>query len=100
MTYTSLPGKNSQALNTFLGVGIDIQFQDGPIQEYGTNGTTNEEIIQLIIDRISSLNDMLDGKYRCRENSLAITKLEEAKMWLEHRTQKRKERGVEGTDQV
>jgi hypothetical protein len=35
-------------------------------------------------------------KFRCRENSLAITKLEEALMWLEKRTADREARKVEG----
>lgn len=34
---------------------------------------------------------------RCRENSMAITKLEEALLWLRKRTMGREQRGVEGT---
>lgn len=57
------------------------------------NGTTNEEVLRVLIDRIQSLNQ----KAPCRENSIVITKLEEALMWLEKRTAERKSRGVEGT---
>jgi hypothetical protein len=46
---------------------------------------------------------MLEGlneKYPCRENAVAITKLDEALLWLEKRTRVRIERGVEGTNQL
>lgn len=35
-------------------------------------------------------------KHPCRENSIAITKLEEALIWLDKRKKDRIERGVEG----
>ena len=60
------------------------------------DGTTNEEVLAMLIDRMNFLN----GKFPCRENSLAITKLEEALMWLNKRTENRTARGVEGTNQV
>lgn len=56
------------------------------------NGTTNEEVLKVLIDRLYSLQ----SKFSCRENSIAITKLEEALMWLNKRTQDRVNRGVEG----
>lgn len=59
------------------------------------DGTTNEEVIEVLIDRLNYLN----AKFPCRENSLAITKLEEALMWLNKRTSDRLKRGVEGTNQ-
>ena len=59
------------------------------------NGTTNEEVIACLIDRITWLNS---GPWSCKENACAITKLEEALMWLNARTAKRQARGVEGTD--
>lgn len=58
------------------------------------DGTTNEEVLKVLIDRMYSLQ----AKQSCRENSIVITKLEEALMWLEKRTADRKSRGVEGTD--
>ena len=60
------------------------------------NGTTNEEVLKVLINRIQFLNN----KFPCRENSLVITKLEESLMWLEKRTADRKSRGVEGQDKV
>lgn len=57
-----------------------------------TNGTTNEEVLQVLIDRMN----YLQGKFPCRENAIVITKLEESLMWLIKRTQDRLKRGVEG----
>lgn len=93
-----MSGGNSPALHHFKGIGLDLHFQDGPIRDFGINGTTNEDVIQVLIDRLNSLNDMQNRKYACRENSLAITKLEEALHWLHARTATRLNRGVEGTD--
>jgi hypothetical protein len=42
----------------------------------------------------------LNSKFPCRENSMTITKLDEALMWQQKRTQDRIERGVEGTNNV
>ena len=57
------------------------------------DGTTNEEVLRVLIDRIQYLN----GKFPCRENSIVITKLEESLMWLNKRTADRIARGVEGS---
>lgn len=56
------------------------------------NGTTNEEVLRVLIDRMKSLQ----AKFPCRENAIVTTKLEESLMWLEKRTADRKARGVEG----
>ena len=56
------------------------------------DGTTNEEVILMLVDRLRFLN----GEYSCRENSLAITHLEEALHWLYARNLEREVRGVEG----
>lgn len=71
-----------------------IKFQMGPVKENGVNGIHNEDLIVIAIDRLHHLNQ---GNFLCRENSLAITKLEEALMWLRKRTEDRERRGVEGT---
>lgn len=73
-----------------------VNFQKGPIKENGVNGCHNEDLIAIVIDRLQCLNQ---GDFACRENSIAITKLEEAMMWLNKRTADRKARGVEGTSQ-
>ena len=56
------------------------------------NGTTNEEVLAMLIDRMN----YLQAKFPCRENALVITKLEESLMWLNKRTADRLARGVEG----
>mgnify|MGYP001575771354 CR=1 FL=1 len=56
------------------------------------NGTTIEEMLCVSIERLQDLN----GRFPCRENSIAITKLQEAWMWLTERTADRVRRGVEG----
>ena len=61
------------------------------------DGVTNEEVLRVLIHRLNKLNS---GAFRCRENSVAITKLEEALMWLNKRTEDRVARKVEGTHQV
>lgn len=56
------------------------------------DGTTNEEVLKALIDRLQYLN----GKFPCRENAIVITKLEESLMWLNKRTADRLARNVEG----
>lgn len=56
------------------------------------NGTTLEEMLRVTIERLKDLN----LRFPCRENSIVITKIEEALMWLNKRTEDRKARGVEG----
>lgn len=69
-----------------------LQFQHGTISENGRNGIFNEELIELLILRLQHFNST---EMKCRENSLAITKLEEALHWLNHRTALREAQGVE-----
>ena len=55
-----------------------------------SDGTTNEELMEVLINRIS----YLQSKFPCRENALTITKLEEALMWQNKRTADRLKRKV------
>lgn len=74
-----------------------ISFQNGPIKENGVNGVTQEALLAICIDRLRAFQA---GKFACRENAIALTKLEEAQHWLLHRTRARMARGVEGTHAV
>lgn len=74
-----------------------IKFQKGPIKEAGINGVANEDLILMVITRLQQFQA---SPYQCRENALALTKLEEAVMWLRKRTMDREARGVEGTHNV
>jgi hypothetical protein len=69
-----------------------ILFQNG-VEPLEINGTTNEQVIELLLQRLRRFNE---GPFRCRENSLAITHLEEARFWLWERTRVRQEQAVEG----
>lgn len=71
-----------------------IYFQNGPIKEVGTNGLTHEILLTIVADRLESFQK---GPYMCRENAIALTKIQEATMWLQKRTRDRLARGVEGT---
>lgn len=56
------------------------------------DGTTNEEILEVLINRMQ----YLQGKFPCRENAIVMTHLETALLWLNKRTEDRKKRNVEG----
>jgi len=72
----------------------EIHFQEGPIKECGVNGVCNEDLIAMVITRLEHFQK---SEFACRENALAITKLEESLLWLRKRTMGRERRGVEGT---
>lgn len=75
----------------------EIHFQEGPIKECGVNGCCNEDLIVMVIRRLEGFQN---SEFKCRENEMAITKLEEALLWLRKRTMGRENRGVEGTHEV
>lgn len=75
----------------------EIHFQEGPIKEVGVNGVMNEDLIAMVITRLEHFNQ---SEFRCRENSMAITKLDEALLWLRKRTMGREKHGIEGTHEV
>ena len=76
------------------GVFGFVNFQKGPVSEEGVNGCFMEDLLAIVIDRLELFQS---GEYACRENALALTKIEEAMHWLNHRSNKRRERNVEGT---
>lgn len=81
------------------GEGQELKFiKKAPRSEGSTEmvtvqeGTTNEEVLAVLIDRMYNLQN----KFPCKENAIVITKLEESLMWLNKRTSGRQKRGVEG----
>ena len=74
-----------------------VSFQNGPVKEFGVNGCHQEDLLEIIVDRLGSFQS---GNFACRENALALTKCEEALMWLKHRTIGRVKRGVEGKNVI
>lgn len=89
----SWPDVKSPECNAMHG----ISFQNGPIKEVGTNGLTHEALLSIIEDRLQSFQK---GPYACRENAIALTHIQDAMHWLQHRTRARLVRGVEGTHTV
>lgn len=85
---------------TVVGTGLSITWQKGPLRADPTappsepNGAFVETVLAAAIQRVEHYNE---GQFRCRENSLAITHMEEALHWLNARTVRRTEAGVEGT---
>ena len=75
---------------------ISFRIQDGPISENGVNGCQVDTMVATARQIIHGLNK----EFPCRENALAITKLDEALMWLKERKTDRVKRGVEGTNQA
>ena len=95
------------ALETLIGVSlpdfvtvdhdrneVSFKIQQGPIAENGLNGCQVDDMVALARTIITGLN----ATFSCRENALAITKLQEAEMWLRERKRERTTRGVEGYD--
>jgi hypothetical protein len=77
--------------------GVRIDFQNGPLQETGgvPNGLSIESLLAVVEDRLIGFQS---GPFSCRENAVALTKVQEAMMWLQKRTLDRMRRGVEGTN--
>ena len=63
-------------------VCCDIEFQKGPIAEVGINGISNEALLAIVEDRLLGFQS---GGFYCRENALALIKIQEAMMWLQRR---------------
>lgn len=57
------------------------------------DGTTNEDVLDMLIDRIEMLNQHMSSKY----NETAINHLKEALKSLNERTAERVSKGIEGT---
>ena len=85
--------KSSDYINVD-GPVVSFSIQSGPIAANGKNGCDATDIIRYSIELYRSFNKA----FPCRENSLTMTKLEEALHWQEARTRDRIAREVEGTD--
>lgn len=72
---------------------VKIVFQNGGIAEHGVNGISNEALLAVVEDRLLGFQS---GQFPSREGAIALTKIQEALMWLHKRTRDRVSRGVEG----
>jgi hypothetical protein len=81
------------------GTGLAIEWQNGPLGRVGSldriepNGAFVETVLEAVQQRI----EYYQTRFPCRENALAVTKIEEALHWLNARTNRRTSQGVEGT---
>lgn len=86
---------------TTTGTGISISWQKGPLgrgaDRKPPNGAFVEDVLAAALGRLKHYQD---SKFKCRENAIAITKIEEAMHWLDSRTRERDRRGVEGTHEA
>ena len=65
---------------------VTFKIQDGPIKEVGVNGIQAVDLLFFCKELFVSLN----ASFPCRENSLTITKIEEAIHWQDARTKTEK----------
>jgi hypothetical protein len=78
-------------------VGLRIDWQNGPFgkgADQQANGCLVETVIIAAIERLQFYQA---SRFACRENELALAKLQEAIHWLHHRAEERASRHVEGT---
>lgn len=75
---------------------LSFTLQKGPIKEFGVNGCQ----VDTLIEAAKLIIEGLNNKFPCRENSIVITKLDEALMWLDKRRKDREKRKVEGTSKL
>ena len=92
---TKIGDKNFTDFISIEGNELKIKGQDGVIPEVGVNGIQVTNILEYINEIYKSLNFYLP----CRENTLTITKIEEAIHWQEARTKDRLKRKVEGKNE-
>lgn len=71
---------------------VSFRIQKGPVNENGVNGCQVDTLIEVAKIMLEGLNK----SFPCRENAKAITRLDEALLWLLKRKLDREARGVEG----
>lgn len=74
-----------------------VDFQEGPIKEAGINGVMNEDLLVMVLTRLEHFQN---SDFACKENAMAIQKIEEALLWLRKRTTGRENKGIEGTHTI
>jgi hypothetical protein len=84
---------------SLLGQGIEpkskitILFQNGPINEHGVNGVTQEVLLAIVADRLECFQA---GPFASDYNAKALEHVKAAQESLLQRTRDRMARGVEG----
>jgi hypothetical protein len=75
---------------------VKFTVQSGPIKEFGVNGCQIDDVIEWVKEKIEGFNKA----FPCRENSMIVTKLDEALLWSVKRKLDREKRNVEGTNKA
>ena len=73
---------------------LDIKFQTGGTASTERNGIFIEDLLIIAQTKLNEYNKQLP----CRENQLAMDKIDEAILWLTYRKAEREHRGVYGTE--
>lgn len=96
-----LDADGNPAGGTTSGVGLSIEWQNGPLAVDGIrrepNGAFVEGVIEAAIKRIEFYQA---SRFHCVENAVALGHLRAAAEVLNERTRARTDRGVEGTHQI
>jgi hypothetical protein len=79
------------------GFIVTLPFQNGPINEVGVNGVTQETLLTILIDRLEGFQS---GPYKSDHNERALAHLRGAQDALLTRTRERMVRQVEGTHAI
>lgn len=74
--------------------GQTVEFIKRANGELVNEGTTNEELLEVLIDR----TEFLDSKFPCDENKVALVFMKQALVSFNQRTAKRIMQGVETKD--
>jgi len=94
-------GNGIPAGGSAKGIGLSIVWQDGPVGRGGERRVQNGALVEDVLGAcLSRLKFHQTTRFRCPENVLAISALEEALKWLQNRTDDREKRLVEGTNEV
>lgn len=93
-----IDGDGNPAGGIVSGIGIRIEWQDGPLGRppQKPTGAFVEDVIEAARQRLQFYQEASGGKYACGENFRAITKLTEALNWLASRRIEREARDVQG----
>ncbi len=77
-----------------IAPSILIDYQDGIVGDNGQTGAFVEDVLEAARQRLQFFQA---SKFRCRENAIALTKIEEALQWLDWRSRQRTLQGVENS---
>ena len=92
--------KGHPAGGNVSGNMLDIVWQNGPLGRGEKREEPNGAFVESVIYAAKQRIEYYQTKFACRENALAITKLDEALHWLNARTSRREEAGTEGTHEA